>query len=394
MQRTMSKGLPGRGGELTRRELLAAALSGGSALLLAACTPSTPAAAPTSAAPAPTSAQPPAAPSRAASTTAAASPVPAAKPAVTPSAAASPAASLTSVTVSQAQVSGSFLPDYVALDGGIFRKNGLDVKLTVGQSNTTMAALLAGQVNIGQTGGPELLNAIAGGADLVAVATLVPVYPYRLFATKDIQKPSDLKGKKIGITNFGSTIDLATRLALTKLGVNPSDVTFVPLSTVAARTAAMLSGQIAAGLSQPPDWIKLEAAGLHSILDLASSGIQTATVTAIVQRSYLTAERSVVQRFVDSLVSAIAREKHDPTFTTAELQKILKYNDPNGLKATYQFYSQNVHPALPYPDVAQLQVAYDQGKQKNPKMASVDLAKVVDRSFVQNAADRGLQNAS
>lgn len=296
--------------------------------------------------------------------------------------------------IADAQLAGTFLPSYIALDGGIFRSNGLDASLSVAQSGATMASLLAGDTEVGETSGSELLNAVAGGADLVAVTTVVPVYPFRLFVQPGIQQPDDLKGRTLGITSFGSAIDLATRVALTRMGLDPAqDVTLLPLSSVAARTSAMLSGQIAGGLSLPPDWLTLEASGLHSIFDLAASGLTTSIVTSVVQRPYLTAHRDLVQKFVDALVQAIAREKHDEAFATAELRKILNYDDAQGLKETYQYFAQIVHPVLPFPDVAQFQEAYGSGQQSNPAIVNVKLADIVDRSFVQSAADRRLQNS-
>jgi NitT/TauT family transport system substrate-binding protein len=303
-------------------------------------------------------------------------------------------ASLSTLRIADAQVSGNFLPTYVAVDGGIFQSSGLEASLTVSQSSATMASLLAGQIDVAETSGAELVNALAGGADLVAVTTLVPVYPFRLFVQASIQQPDDLKGKTIGITSFGSAIDLATRVALSHMGLDPQkDVTLLPLSALSARTSAMLSGQIAGGLSLPPDWITLESAGLHSIFDLAEAGIATSVVMQIVPRSYVTDRRDLVQSFVDAIVRAIAREKRDEAFATAELQKRLNYDDAHGLKETYDFFANVVHPALPYPEVAQLQEAYDYAKQANPALGNVDLASAVDRSFVQSAATRGLQTA-
>jgi NitT/TauT family transport system substrate-binding protein len=353
--------------------------AGGSAILLTACAPP---AAPTTNPPVPMGS---------ADTTAVA---PAASAAASQAASAAGPAGLTTVRISDAQLAGNFLPTYIALDGGMFRSNGLDASLTVGQSSATMASLLAGQIDVAETSGAELVNALAGGADLVAIATLVPVYPFRFFVQADVQQPDDLKGKTIGINNFGTAIDLATRIALTRMGLDPKrDVTLLPLSSVSARTSAMVTGQIAGGLSVPPDWITLEASGLHSIFDLTQAGVATSVVMQIVQRSNVTGRRDLVQRFVDAIVQAIVREKHDEAFATAELQKFLDYHDPRGLKETYDFFSQVVHPSLPYPDVAQLQEAYESAKRDNPTMPNVNLANAVDRSFVQSAADRGLHTA-
>ena len=372
---------------LSRRSVLRSVLGASSVLLLAACAPA--AAPPPTAAPAPT---PPTATQPPAATTApAVSPTVAPVP-TNPAPVAQPsAANLIPVTVAMSQTSGSFLPNYIALDGGIYQQNGLAVTQSVAESTASMASLLSGQITFAETGGPEIVNAVAGGADVVAVATLVPVYPYRLEAAASIQKPEDLKGAKIGITNFGSTIDIATRLCLSKMNVDVKDVTLLPLGSVSARTAALLSGQIAAGLSQPPDWLVLEAKGFHSIFDMAASKIPTAVVTVIAQRSFVDSKRDVVQHYVDALVQALAKERNDRAFTIEEIKKLLKFDDPAGLATTYEYYSQEVHPDLPYPDAAQFEEAV-KGAQ-NEKVRSVDIGRIIDRSFVQSAADRGLHKA-
>ena len=296
---------------------------------------------------------------------------------------------LTPLRIADAQVSGNFLPTYIAIDDGIFRSHGLDVSLTSGQSSTTIASLLAGQIEVAETGAVELVNALAGGADLVAISTLVPVYPFRLFVQADIKEPDDLKGKTVGITSYGSVIDLATRTALTQMGLDPQrDVTLLPLTSASARTTAMLSGQIAGGLSLPPDWITLEASGLHSIFDLAQAALSSGVIMEIVQRSFVSAQRELVQSFVDSMVEAIAREKRDESIAVGELRKYLNYDDARGLKETYEFFAQVVHPSLPYPEVTHLQQAYDASKRENLAMANVDLGNAVDRSFVERAAAR------
>jgi ABC-type nitrate/sulfonate/bicarbonate transport system substrate-binding protein len=359
---------------LTRRGLLRRALgSGASVLLLAACGPAS------------------SAPS---TPTVGASPVatPAPAPNATSAPATQPARALTPVSVSMAQLSGSFLPNYVALDAGLYEQNGLAVSQAVAESTSSMASLLSGQITFAESGGPELVNAVGGGADLLAVACLVPVYPYRLEVAPTVKTAEDLRGTKVGITNFGSTIDIATRLCLTRLGLDPTnDVTLLPLASVSARTAALLSGQIAAGLSQPPDWLVLEAQGFHSLFDMAAAGLATAVVTVIAQRSFVNANRDVVQRYVDALVQALAKEKNDREFTIGEIQKLLKYDDPQGLASTYEYYSKEVHPQLPYPDVAQFEQAVKGAQNANARELKIDT--VIDRSFVQSAADRGLHQA-
>ena len=101
------------------------------------------------------------------------------------------------------------------------------------------------------------------------VASLTPLYPYVLEVQGNIKTGADLKGAKIGITQFGSTIDAATRVALKQLGLSANDVTLLQLTSISARTEALLNNAIQAGLSSPPDSLLLEAHGLHVLVDLA-----------------------------------------------------------------------------------------------------------------------------
>jgi ABC-type nitrate/sulfonate/bicarbonate transport system substrate-binding protein len=48
---------------------------------------------------------------------------------------------------------------------------------------------------------------------------------YAFVSRQPINRPSDLNGKKIGVGGVGGSDNLATRIALEKLGVNPSSVT-------------------------------------------------------------------------------------------------------------------------------------------------------------------------
>src|SRR5918912_3359221 len=92
---------------------------------------------------------------------------PAAQPAApTPT----PVAAATRVTVTYASINGNDLPIWIAAEGGIFQKNGLDA--TVNQASSTsasMASLLAGQTQFYQGGGSDAVSAAANGADVVVV---------------------------------------------------------------------------------------------------------------------------------------------------------------------------------------------------------------------------------
>lgn len=303
------------------------------------------------------------------------------------------AAQSETINVGFSNIAGAELPLWVAADEGYFSRHGLNVKpqLISGGANT-VAALLAGQVQLADAGGSEALNAVSNGADLVVVGNLSPVYPYVLEVTSDINSPADLVGKKIGVATFGGSADVATRVVLRQNGIDPDkDVTFIATGSSANRTAALMSGAIQAGMAGgPPDTIELEAQGLHPLIDLAALKLPTANATIIAKREWVNANRDAVQAYIDSLVEAATHLKQDKPGTVAVLKKYFKSDDDSAMTAAYDFFANEVTPSLPYPIADQFADAVSQLSVNNPRIADVDLGNLLDPSFVQSAADRGL----
>lgn len=283
------------------------------------------------------------------------------------------------------------LPVWAAYEAGIFKGNGLDVDLRYTASTTGIAALLSGEIQMFQGGGSEAMNANLGGADLVLIGNLVPVYPYVMMVQKGINTVADLKGTKVGVSNPGSTSDIATRVALTRLGVIPDkDVTILAVGSSQNRTAALQSGQIQGGLDQPPYSYDLETLGLHALFSMAEQRLPIVNNGIIVKRSYLAANKSVIQRYVDSIVQAIARVKKDKAFSVGVYKKYLKYDDETALGRTWDYAATQLFPALPYAKLDQFNDITPELAKRNDKAKTYDVSTMLDGSFVQSAADRGL----
>jgi NitT/TauT family transport system substrate-binding protein len=161
--------------------------------------------------------------------------------------------------VSYSNLIADNLPEWMAYESGIFKQNGLDVKLDNIASSTGIPAVISGDVQIAHLGGSETLSAAAGGADLVILAITGPVYPFVFMAPAAITSTDQLKGKKLGVSNIGSSSDIATRVMLKNVGLDPEkDVSIVAVGSLQNRMAALLSGAIDGGVAQPPDQIALE----------------------------------------------------------------------------------------------------------------------------------------
>jgi ABC-type nitrate/sulfonate/bicarbonate transport system substrate-binding protein len=274
---------------------------------------------------------------------------------------------------------------WVARESGIFARNGLDVDLQYIASSNAFAALLAGQVQASAGGGSEVISGTANGADVVVVANVMPIYPYFMESPAAIQKPTDLKGQSIAITNPGATFDIASRVALKKVGLNPdADVTFIKTGSVVNVQSALMSGQVAGGLAQVPDTLKLEAAGLHPVIDMSTLNAPASGTVVTMQRAYLDANKDVAQKIVDSIVQAYAAEKEDRATTVKVLKQYLKSEDDTAMGATYDYYVAKAPPTAPKPE--QFADSFAVLAEQNPAINGVDLSKMIDASFFQKAA--------
>ncbi|MBM4298315.1 MAG: ABC transporter substrate-binding protein, partial [Deltaproteobacteria bacterium] len=102
---------------------------------------------------------------------------------------------------------------YLAQDAGLWRKHGLDIRMVLFEAGSTLAQVArTGEVSFAINSGPTTIASRTQGADTVMVAATVNTLPYSLVTSKSIVKWDQLKGKKVGISRFGSGTDTAIRL--------------------------------------------------------------------------------------------------------------------------------------------------------------------------------------
>src|ERR1700739_1826653 len=105
---------------------------------------------------------------------------------------------------------------WVAKDSGILAKYGFtaDVVLIPGTPRT-IQVLIAGDLDYAVAGAPAVIRARTQGADVVMLACLSTYSSQRVFVRRDskLQNPAEMKGKIIGVTQYGSAGDRFLRAA-------------------------------------------------------------------------------------------------------------------------------------------------------------------------------------
>jgi ABC-type nitrate/sulfonate/bicarbonate transport system substrate-binding protein len=139
----------------------------------------------------------------------------------------------------------------VARDSGILAKYGFtaDVILIPGTPRT-IQTLIAGDLDYAAAGAPASLRARAQGADVVVLSALASFSSQRVFLRPDskLNSMKDLKGKIIGVTQYGSGGDTFLRAALRKIGLKDSEVTILQMGGTPGVAQGLESGRIEVGV--------------------------------------------------------------------------------------------------------------------------------------------------
>lgn len=242
-------------------------------------------------------------------------------------------------------------PLWAGVEGKLFEKYGIRnmevIVFSGGQPAT--AALISGELKINTTGGPAVINARLRGADVVIIARTVGVFPYTLYVSKDIHEPSQLKGKKVGVSRIGGSGYDALVYALKNLKLDPKkDVTILQVGGFADRLAALSSDAIQATVLNPPFTLKARELGLRPLYDLVASGITYPINQITTTRAFIKDRRETVKAFLKGLIHGLARFRTDSEFGAHVLSKNLREKDPKILQETYEFWLK-VFPKIPYP---------------------------------------------
>jgi NitT/TauT family transport system substrate-binding protein len=146
----------------------------------------------------------------------------------------------------------SFLPSGVALKKGFFKDEGLEVEIIRMNVPTIITALVTGDIGYTLLFGSVVRGALRG-MPLRALASLLDGSTHALVAKPEYKSGKELKGKTVGIGNFGGTDEVAGRMMLKSFGLDTEkDLKFIALGPDRARLAALKEGLVDVAVIAPP----------------------------------------------------------------------------------------------------------------------------------------------
>ena len=301
---------------------------------------------------------------------------------------------LETLNVSYASVTGSRIPLWIAKDAGLFEKYGLTVNLVViAAGNAAIGALASGDVEVLGAPGATTMVSAAKGLPLAIIGTFGPA-AWKLAAHPSITSAQDLRGKTVGISRPGTTIDFATKRALQKLGYTPgNDVSILAtgLAESSKRIAVMLQGRFDATLVSPDNLFEAETRGwkLSIIADLKELGIITSASDLSAKREFLKNQRQKARAFMMAYCEGIWYGKANRNAALASFRKHMRETDARRLEALHKNYIVDFLPLKPFPMEDVIQADIDNLTPTTPEFRGKRVADFIDKAILLDLEREG-----
>jgi ABC-type nitrate/sulfonate/bicarbonate transport system substrate-binding protein len=293
--------------------------------------------------------------------------------------------------IAYAGFAGFQTPVWATKDLGLLAKYGIngDVVLLPG-STRQIQGLLGNSVDFAQVDAVTTINAIGQGADLVMISGSLNTFPFSFVAQKEIQKPEDLNGKKIGIVGFGGANELAIVLALKEWNVPRQAVTIIQSGGASQRLVALSTKALDATVLAQPELGEAMRMGMSVLAHMRD--MQTAAFpmnAMVVRRSFLAKNREVVKRFQQAYAEATYQLLNDKQKAIAVLTKRLQQKNPKAVEETYDY----IATSFSFPTrIAQQGVrnTLEMVAQRNPPVkVDMNMSKYVDESTLDELEKEG-----
>jgi NitT/TauT family transport system substrate-binding protein len=279
---------------------------------------------------------------------------------------------------------------WVAKDAKIFDKHGIDATVIfISGSVRGIQSILAGEILIGEGGGPGLASARLAGGDVVAVAGNVNVLPYYLVAQPTIKKHEDLRGKIGGNHIAGTTAEFALKVGLKKIGIDPfKDVQLRVIGGSIERMVALQKGIVHFTVVTEAGKAMAEKLGYPTVVDMVALKIPFPQNGIYTSTKLVREKPDLVRRYLRAYVEGIHYYKTNKEETIKIMGKYSRVNDRKFLEDAWDWHAKFM-PDAPYPPAEGYQLVLQEMAEKNPKAAHANVKDYIDTRLIKELEESG-----
>ncbi len=249
-----------------------------------------------------------------------------------------PTAALDKIKFPYSPISYHSLPFLVAYEAKLFEKHGLSVDpIFAGASSLIVQSMLAGEADLAGMAGPAVISNVLKGGDVIQVAALVKSFSVPLYVQPSITQISQLSGKRVGVTRFGSVSHFTAKAILDRSNV--ADAVIVQTGGYPESMTALSTNAIAGAMIPAPQSVVLREKGfreLISIKQIRDMNIRFIEQGIVARRGFAEKNGDLVKRFISAVYDGLKKIHDDKSFAIKVLGKFTKITRPNMLEESYQ----------------------------------------------------------
>jgi NitT/TauT family transport system substrate-binding protein len=207
---------------------------------------------------------------------------------------------------------------------------------------------------------------------------------------ESVKSPEELKGKSIGISRVGSASDVAARVLIKGLGLEPvRDVPILQVGGPTERAAAFRTGRIV-GFPAPPGTIYLAKGMPHRIM-ISTADFQKRYefpyICSTTTKTYLASHRDTIRRLTMALIEATHFLKTHKEETKKYIAKYTRQDNAQYLEASY-VANVKLHDRVPLVTREGTEMQIKEALARKPG-ASLRVEDIVDDSIVRELEKSG-----
>jgi NitT/TauT family transport system substrate-binding protein len=231
-----------------------------------------------------------------------------------------------------------------AIEEKLFERRGIDLThVYIASSSIVLPAVLAREVDVATLSGEAAVRAYHQGAkNLAIIGTQVDKFTFSLFTKPEIKTPQDLRGKVLGVSRFGGSLDISLRYGLQHVGLDPKrdNITLVQVGGMPEIMAGLTSGKLDGAMLLSVYAFRGKELGYRELLDLGTLDVSFPQGVTLTTREFLRDKRDLAKRFMAAYVDGLELFLKNPRVGKRALARFTGTKDEKLLDADYAQYTE------------------------------------------------------
>lgn len=236
-----------------------------------------------------------------------------------------------------------YLPYFAAIEKGFFRDEGIEMEtVRMGAGSQIANAWVSGDLDVMPLATTLVSLVAVQGQKAYATMMMTETLAFNVYVRRNLDgvtSMAHLKGRRVGITRPGGSLDLVARALLEKEGLTAKDIIIRQLGSADAIGAALVAGEVDAGVLGPPFFIPLVKRGdVRLLVDVSDALPPMEPITVNYTEEFLRKKPNMARAFNRALLKGLKFVLERPEETVEVGVKVLKMDRATS-QASYEFMS-------------------------------------------------------